>query len=311
MGKAPYGKPWLSYSDQVVLLQSRGLIMADPAAAERFLAHLNYYRFSGYCLAFESQRHVLAAPTTFEQVRAAYEFDLTLRDLVSEALEVVEVDIRTAVAYVFGAAHGPFGHTLRSNFFVEFEHPEWATLLREEATRSKDRFVQHFKEKYAGFPDLPLWSAMEIMSFGSLSKMIGGMLTEDQNNVARRYGLHQKVFANWTHHFNVVRNICAHHARLWDRVWRVKPLLLTELGWQGQWAPRNDRLYITLLALAYMLKRCGEASVFYRNWRSRVHTLLATPPSCADPLRIMSLPADWSRHPEWEEITPLATPTPV
>jgi hypothetical protein len=55
--RKPFKKRWLSYAEQVALLQSRGLIVADPAKAADFLKHLNYYRFSGYCLAFEQARH--------------------------------------------------------------------------------------------------------------------------------------------------------------------------------------------------------------------------------------------------------------
>ena len=67
----PFSKPWLSYAAQVQLLQQRGLTVADPQAAEQFLSHLNDYRFSGYCLAFENGRHNFNGGTTFEDVMPA------------------------------------------------------------------------------------------------------------------------------------------------------------------------------------------------------------------------------------------------
>jgi abortive infection bacteriophage resistance protein len=88
--KTPSSKPWLSYADQVQLLRQRGLTVPDPHAAEEFLSHLNYYGFSGYCLAFENGRHSFNTGTTYDDVLAAYHFDLTLRDLLTEALEVIE-----------------------------------------------------------------------------------------------------------------------------------------------------------------------------------------------------------------------------
>jgi len=87
--KLAFAKPWLSCLDQVALLQSRGLVIRDPAAAAHFLSHVNYYRFSGYCLAFEQARHHFLPGVTFEQVRASYDFDRVLRDLVTEALELI------------------------------------------------------------------------------------------------------------------------------------------------------------------------------------------------------------------------------
>src|SRR5690606_4469614 len=123
----------------------------------QFLSHLNYYRFSGYCLAFESQRHPFNGTTTFEDVVAAYHFDLILRDLLTEALEVVEVDLRAAIAYTFGQQNGAFGHVDPTNFFRQFKHKQWLDGLRHEATRSRELFIQHFQRTYDEFPDLPVW----------------------------------------------------------------------------------------------------------------------------------------------------------
>lgn len=142
----PYQKGWLSYADQVQLLQKRGLVVSDLRKAEQFLSHLNYYRFSGYCLAFKSQRH------------------------------------------------------------------------QEEANRSSELFVTHFKQAYIEFPDLPVWMVTEVKSFGGLSKMFMGMSRSDQKSISSRYGLQPSIFQSWMHHFVYVRNLCAHHSRLWDRV---------------------------------------------------------------------------------------------
>jgi len=101
-----YQKPWLSYADQIALLSSRGLVIANVPAATDFLRHVSYYRFSGYCLAFEVSRHTFRPGVTFEQVQAAYEFDLALRDVVTEALEVVEVDAPTVAVFRKKAGRG-------------------------------------------------------------------------------------------------------------------------------------------------------------------------------------------------------------
>lgn len=166
---APYLKPWCSYADQVAKLISRGLVVADQGAAERFLSHVNYYRFSGYCAAFEHPRHRFNVGVSFEQIRAAYDFDVGLRDVVTEALEVIEVDFRATIAYHFGQHRGAFGHVNSANFFRAFRHPDWISRLREEANRSSEQFVTHFRGTYCEFPDLPVWIVTEVMSFGGLS----------------------------------------------------------------------------------------------------------------------------------------------
>ena len=211
----PYNKPWLSYQDQIALLQSRGMAVHDVPAAIEFLRHVNYYRFSGYCLVFEAVRHAFNPGTTFEQVRAAYEFDTTLRDIVTEALEVVEVDLRSAVAYWFGEQYGAFGHTNAANFYHRFHHPNWQNDLQRETRRSTELYVSHFKATYTGFPNLPVWVVPELMSFGVLSRMFQGMLKVDRKAVAANYGVQPDVLESWLHHLSYVRkSLCPPFAAL-------------------------------------------------------------------------------------------------
>lgn len=244
-----YSKMWLSHADQVQLVQQRGLVVSDVPKAEQFLAHLNYYRFSGYCLAFESRRHTFEAGTTFEQVVEAYQFDLTLRDLLTEALEVVEVDLRAAIAFHFGDQYGAFGHTDAANFFARLDHQDWLNRLRDEARRSSELFVKHFKQTYTEFPDLPVWIVTEIMSFGGLSIMVKGMVRRDQRAIAGQYGLQGRILQSWMHHLVFVRNLCAHHSRLWDRVWAIKPTLPHGNDWQPPALRSNRHLFATLVTV--------------------------------------------------------------
>gem|GEM_PF-867111 len=129
-GARSYTKSWISYRDQISLLQSRGLIISDPDSAAETLSHIKYYRFSGYGLAFEMTRHTFAPGTTFEDIIAAYEFDRQLRRLVLEATEWAEIDFRTAVSHEFAGRYGPLGHTNNHNFFGRFRHAEWLERVR-------------------------------------------------------------------------------------------------------------------------------------------------------------------------------------
>lgn len=240
-----------------------GLVIRDETTAELFLQHINYFRFSGYALAFEQTRHVFISGTTFEQVRLAYEFDRALRDLVTESLEVIELDLRTAVAHTFSQTHGPFGHTAASNFMTVFDHPkreythaDWLEKLQGEVRRTRNLFIDHYKEHYQEYPDLPIWESTEIMSFGALARMYRGMKKEDQKRVSSRYGLQPATLASWILHLVYVRNICAHHARLWDCLWSIKPDLPAGKIWEPPLLTGNGRLFATLLIQNALLCHC-------------------------------------------------------
>jgi abortive infection bacteriophage resistance protein len=295
----PYKKPWLSYAEQLDRLIARGLIVADRQAAEAFLAHVNYYRLSGYCLAFEDTRHAFNDGCTFEGVRAAYDFDLKLRDIVTDALEILEVDVRATLAYEFGKLFGAFGHVDGSSFFYRFRHGEWLDSIRSEAERSKETFVEHFKVNYADFPDLPIWIATETMSFGAISRMFSGMNDRDRKAIAARYGMQPNVLASAFHHLVYVRNLCAHHSRLWDRKWAIAPLLPKGKAWEHPLIPRGDRLYASLLLQYQLMKGCRAVRQQVQAWRDQLFQQLEQPPPVANAYWRMGMPADWRKHPAW------------
>lgn len=303
----PYTKQWLSISGQIQKLKDYGLVIRDETAAAFFLQHINFYRFSGYAFAFEQSRHVFIPGTTFEQVRLAYEFDRALRDLITESLEVIELDLRTAVAHTFSQIHGPFGHTSPSNFMPVFDHPkreythaDWLEKLRDEVRRSRNLFVEHFKTNYMEYPDLPIWAATEIMSFGSLLRMYKGMLIDDQKRVSTRYGLQPKTLGSWIHHLVYVRNLCAHHERLWDCLWSLKPDLPAGKIWLPPLLPGNNRLFVTLLIQKSLLRSCIAEKNFTNGWCLRIETLLSNlTPSVPNAKKRMGLTDDWSNHPVW------------
>ncbi len=299
MSLVPYQKPWLSIADQLRKLESRGLIIDNPQEAEQFLWHLNYYRFSGYCLAFERSRHEFEDGTTFSRVRGAYEFDVKLRDLLTEGLEVIEVDTRSVIAHIFGEKCGAFGYANAKHFRSSMNHSDWLSRVNEEAERSSELFVKHFKAQYDGFPTLPCWIATEIMSFGAVSKMYSGLLDAYQTPVASRYNMQKQDFASVLHHLTYVRNVSAHHCRLWDRVWDITPRIPAGKHWQPPVVPDPRRVFVTLLFVYRILKRCSANDRFAVEWRRRVNELMKSPPETSDPLARMGMPKKWYDHPYW------------
>jgi abortive infection bacteriophage resistance protein len=212
---------------------------------------------------------------------------------------VIELDLRTSIAYYFGQNHGAFGHTDARNFYRYFKHQQWLDKLHEEARRSNEAFVEHFSRTYSQFPDLPIWRATEIMSFGGLSHMVKGMRRVDQRVVASRYGRQARDMASWMHHLVYIRNLCAHHARLWDRSWGIKPNLPKGTAWSAPMLPGNDHLFVTLLILNSMLTCCPMNEDFRIRWRRDIEDLLKSPPAALGSTARMGLTQQWTAHRCW------------
>ena len=301
----PYAKPWLSLADQVKKLEYRGLVVSDPAAACEYLGHMNYYRFAGYSLAFCVSPHQFRPGTTFNQVKEAADFDASLRSLVGDWLQVAELDIRTQTAHHFAKTCGAFGHCDASNFQRRFSrkvtHAQWLARLQKDTQQSeKERFVMHFKQIYSQYPDLPIWTAAEVMTFGSLARMIAGMTKPDRRALGLLYGFTPEQFSSTVLHLSYIRNVCAHHSRLWERLHQIKPVLPTDSEWQPPILTDNGRLFCTLLLLRKITRRTTLTHTISDRYRDKINALLLNPPSVPNPDTRLGLPVNWINHPVWK-----------
>ena len=314
MPSKSYTKQWIPYEAQVQKLEERGLQINDRPKAIRFLSHLNYYRFSGYCLAFEKQRHTFEKDTTFEQIVEAYHFDKGLRELMIVGLGQIEVELRALIAYEFGRSYGAFGHYDFGNFYTPntsdelakatSDHSNWVNGLGGEVGRSKEKFVTHFESSYQEHPKLPIWMVTELMSFGATSRMLSALKTEDKKKISTKYKIQPKVFCSWIHHLVYVRNICAHHSRLWDKFWSIKPELPPSKTWrkldgEGNLIIKSHRLLATLFIIRYMLKRSTGLPEQAAIWKKRVEVHMENPPTVSDWMAKTGFVDNWRLNPIW------------
>lgn len=215
-------KVWKSFQDQLVLLENRELNIRDKKRALSYLERIGYYRLSGYWHPFK-QKDILGKSldefipnSYFEEALDLYVFDKRLRLLALDALERIEIAIRVDVAHLLGKKE-TLAHMNPLRFDGSFKHTEWTDKYDNLVDFAKTaEFVIHHRNHYGG--KLPIWVASEIWDFGALSRLYAGMKQVDKDKIARKYRLPSgKNLETQLHAFNVIRNISAHHGRLWNR----------------------------------------------------------------------------------------------
>ena len=214
-----FTKPPTSLDQQIDILTQRGMVVSNKEQAKHFLQHMNYYRLSGYWLPFEASHnpHQFQANTNFDQIIDLYIFDRELRLLVMDAIERVEVSVRTQWALYLSQKYGAHAH-LDSNLFKD-QQKYLRTLgkLTSEIGRSREAFIGHLIDTYDETTP-PIWAIVEVISFGQLSQFYANLkLRQDRKSIANAYNLDEKVLISFLHQINTVRNTCAHHSRLWNR----------------------------------------------------------------------------------------------
>lgn len=293
-----YDKPPLSFDQQIDLLLSRGMAIPDRSRALRYLTHINYYRLRAYWLPFEEPagggNHQFRAGTQFEDVLSLYIFDRKFRLLVLEAIERVEVSFRTQFAYVIGNRYGSHAYLDPAYFKSADTHAQCMESLREEYTRSRETFIEHYKSKYTE-PELPpIWAACEIMSFGQLSKWFQNIQQrKDRNDISSVFGIDEVVLGSFMHHLTHIRNLVAHHSRLWNRrltFTMTIPRRPKEIAGLFN-PPSNRKIYNTLVMLGYLLTVMSPGT----TWPARIRQLIEANP--------ISNPADMGYPSDWREVS--------
>ena len=274
----------------------------DGAKAEHYLRHVSYYRLRAYWLPFEvppavEGDHSFRPGTTFDDVLALYVFDRHLRLLVMDAIERVEVSLRGNWALHLALKYGPHGYVARALYRDMAHYQRACNTLAEEVRRSKDAFIEHYRSKYGNPEHPPVWMAAEVMSLGLLSKWYGNLKARaDRQAIARAYGLDETIMVSVAHHLAYVRNICAHHGRLWNKQFTVTMKLPESPGnlALALTPTSNRRLYNTLAMLGYLVGIVAPGS----GWKAELVRLMAndlplTPGA-------MGFPGEWARQPFWE-----------
>lgn len=289
----PYSKPYLSYADQVSLLRSRGLVITQPRHAEDHLARIGYYRLKDYLHPLrQSQQVVLADGTretviledfrtgsTFEQAVNLYIFDKKLKMLLSDAIERIEVALRVDVAHTLGRRDA-FAH--RQTMYLDpkrsiaiqgggaTKHGVWLSRADEAENRCRADWYNSYKRQYT--PPLPIWMAVETWDFGTLSYLLDIAHPVDRKSIAARYKLNDpELLSSWIRTLSYVRNMCAHHSRMWNHPLVNSPKLpkgndAIAVAHIGKYTNTKFRIYAACAVTQYFLNQICPNS----GWKDRL-----------------------------------------
>lgn len=308
-----YNKPALSLPDQAQRLLDRGMICIDRNRLEHYLSHIGYYRLSAYWLPFEkpsvnndSRNHLFLPNTSFEQVLTLYIFDRKLRLLVMEAIERIEVAARTRWASAMALSHGSHAHMNADLFKDPWQHACDIARVAKELRDSNETFVVHYRNKYEAPYLPPIWAMVETMTLGGLSRWIAS--TNDnqvKREVAKMLGMPTiEILEQVLHALTPMRNICAHHGRLWNRrfilllpnIKRLRGQLITETIASKTGEPQEQltrEIYNHLVVIQNLMLTMTPTS----SWGERlsVHIQTLTP----EQQGAMGFPRDWKMRQPW------------
>jgi abortive infection bacteriophage resistance protein len=286
---------------QISLLRSRGMIFLDLPKAERYLSNISYYRLKAYWYPYRDlndPNERFKGQVTFEEVIKHYVFDRRLKLLLFDAIERIEIALRTKLVYHFSMKYGDYFHLNQNNY--KSNNSNFRVLLSKsiaDINQSKEEFVKHHISKY-GNKKLQAWKYFEITTFSRISKHYDNLIDSKlKKQIAKELGVKSiDVLKSWLESFSYTRNIIAHHGRLWNRRFTIKPAIPNQkilLNPFFNKKYKNDKLFYQISCLVYLVNVINPNSSFKNRMISQLNN------SNID-LRQMGFPNGWENEPIWK-----------
>ena len=299
MSSMQYTKQAIDFSEQLEQLKQRGLIIDDEDTAILYLHSISYFRLTNYLVPMETNSftHTFRPQSHLHTAIALYNFDRKLRSLIFASIQDIEVALRTRIIHYFSLVHGPFWFMENNLFRDQSIQQTCINNIATEVNRSKEDFITEYYSRYSSPEFPPAWKTLEVVSFGTLSKLFCNFKdVEVKKCVARDFNLPQYVYLeSWIKCAVVLRNACAHHARIWNKRYPTMPTMPQRLpkSWITTNSFRPNKLYHQLCYLAYMEQSITPNS----NFKSILVELLRDNPNVST--RSMGFPNDWDNQPLW------------
>jgi abortive infection bacteriophage resistance protein len=317
-----FSKPSNSLDEQLAKLIGRGLIVADEDRARHYLANISYYRLSAYNRPLYVPNvadHRFIPNTSFDDILTLYVFDRELRLLLLDAIERLEISLRTQLVNTLADHHGPHGYLDPTIFDTRYNHA-WLmdTLDKKASSRDSEAFMQHYRTKYSTSPKQPpIWMAVELLTFKEVSTLFSQLRhQQDTQRIEIHFGWKFQVLKSWFRSLSDLRNLCAHHARVWNREFGSRPEIPKKapLGWptppttivtKTHHHPNKNitpqrRLYMHFLVIESLMRTvCPES-----QWSERMIRLLDQYYMVSH--LHMGFPPSWESLPFWLPVVTMA-----
>ncbi len=221
-------KEFKTIEEQLEILRSRGLTIGDESAAKDFLLRNNYYRVSGYSLTLR-KNDIFSKSAVFQNIIDIYNFDHEFRHILLQYLEVIEVEMKSVYAYEFTKIHGPAGYLNASFFTNRTRHEEiiQKAELQKSQRLSHEAYLKHFVNELR--QDIPLWAYVDLLTISDISFLYAITEQPIKDAVAHAFGLNMtkgaSILGSYMHSMTIIRNLCAHGSRIYNRLFEQKPSL--------------------------------------------------------------------------------------
>ncbi|WP_299547131.1 Abi family protein [Seonamhaeicola sp.] len=316
MLKVTYSKLPKTFENQVKLLKDRGLSIPNEEKAEKILTYISYNRLSNYwypMLKTPKEEELFKSGASFETIFKLYQFDSELRAITFQAIEQIEIAVRTQTIY-------HLSHHYKSGFWYQKKEPfrnfpnyiQFLSKVTKNLQETKQEFILKYQRKYIQYLP-PSWKSFELLTFTNLLSILKNIKDNKQLiPISKSLGIHHSLLISWLDNLIYIRNICAHHGRLWNIILTIKPewLKSPKGNWVDKWENNYDptghtlenvdendkilKIYASICVILYCLQFINP----YNKYKKQLLELINKYPEVD--LYHMGFPEDWKNQSLWK-----------
>lgn len=285
-----------TFEEQLKILEDRHMIIEDRQEALKILKLTNYYRLTAYALQYKNNDNY-DNKISFNTMYKLYRFDKSLRHLILDILESIEISLRTYMAYTLSIKYGSEAHQNSSIFknidlYMGYDdakgnhHKGLIEEINNETYKNKkELFIRHHFNKYKGH--FPIWAIVEVFSFGMLSKTYANLNIVDQKEIARKcFDTNYGLLESWLNNLSYIRNICAHYGRVYNKKMAILPKI------HNKYIKDNldlNKVFVSIVAIKELTKNTLDWEVF----KSQLDSLIEEYIDVID-LKLIGFPVNWN-----------------
>lgn len=296
-----YEKDALTIDEHIELLRERGLSIPNEERAKKYLRNIGYFRLTGYMYHLQERdgTHKFKNDTQFNDIILHYHFDKKLRAIIIEYLERIEVALRAKLTDYFCVNYGFYWYTQYDLYADKDIYNFINSKIAENFVAPQERFLKSFKWKYTSESLPPSNMAMETLTLGNLARLYKGLSNDEEKiAIAKDFGMLSVILSSWLVYLNNVRNICAHHGRLWNRgLTADQPRIPTRKSYKFH-GELPDDFNTTLYGVVSLIERLLFTINPTNSFIKKIATLIGEYP--AIDTEKTGFPNDWKEEPAWK-----------
>ena len=295
-----YDKPAKTLDEQAQILLDRGLKGISKTDLMSKLSSINYYRLRGYTYPYQDNSDPdtpFFTTNCWNTIWADYVLDSRLRSFLFECISHIEIALKTQLTLNMSLGHEPTWYTEKDYFYNENNFSSDFSELLKNWSRSKEKFKEHYENDYNSAKLPPSWIIFETATFGVMSKFYGNLdnSVSEKDLIAQYFGFPHGCSSHlksWLQNINIIRNICAHHSRLFSKTNIVTPSYPPVLP--DKWLVlgfAQNKVYSSICIIKRLLDYCAPDFDFMEKFTSLMST------ATDEQKRTMGFPVGWESEP--------------